>query len=489
MRRSQMRLTSDADSYDCHGPATNTPVILADEVSYMLQFSDGESTATNTPVILADEVSYMLQFSDGESEDVQFEFKHLDPEDAIFARRLLLSETKFAGLPGFSSGRIEVRARLTREVSGRRAFHTHLPPRLKDWTAEELRSFFEAYPAGCGQAVRNAGGICYGRGLDGRRLELKRDLVAFLQKEVDGMEAEDAQMLIEDLGCFSNPEYDVKIEFRTSTPDACADVGEAVAAGIPRLYAPRQSQIPPSVQPVAAAPAAPYSTEHSSQSAHRSHGASCHIASTPGAPGAPPLTPPKEFHFFICHHQGSGGDQAHLLFDALRSRGYKVWYDNGVQSDARNLHGMQRGVRSSACLLLLLSGRKEKAGVPDSSGVYEGPFTRWYCHHEMATARSERLPVIGVMEVEERYNKADLVEEKRRARTGGANGGPISEHAEDILALLDGPNSVVFLPFRRQQHETEAMLAEICSQYVSKVVNSAQTGNSPWDRNEGCRVS
>jgi hypothetical protein len=51
-----------------------------------------------------------------------------------------------------------------------------------------------------------------------------------------------------------------------------------------------------------------------------------------------------------------------------------------------------------------------------------------------------------------------------------------------ILALMDGPNSVVFLPFRRQQHEMVAMLAEICSQYVSKVVNSAQTGNSPWDR-------
>jgi hypothetical protein len=95
---------------------------------------------------------------------------------------------------------------------------------------------------------------------------------------------------------------------------------------------------------------------------------------------------------------------------------------------------MQRGVRSSACLLLLLTGKKESA-------VYEGPFTR------MATARSERLPVIGVMEVDERYNKADLVEERHRARTGGANGGPITPHAEDILALLDGPNSVVFLPF------------------------------------------
>ena len=106
----------------------------------------------------------------------------------------------------------------------------------------------------------------------------------------------------------------------------------------------------------------------------------------------------------------------------------------------------------------------------------------------MATARSERLPVIGVREVEDRYNKADLAEEKRRARTGAANGGPITPRAEDILALLDGPNSVVFLPFRRQQNEMEAMLAEICSQYASKVVNSAQNGNSPWDRDSSAQA-
>ncbi len=195
----------------------------------------------------------------------------------------------------------------------------------------------------------------------------------------------------------------------------------------------------------------------------------------------PPLTPPKNYHFFICHHQGSGGDQAHLLCEALRFRGYKVWYDNCVQSEERNLEGMQRGVRSSACLLLLLSGRKEFAGVPDSSGVYEGPFTRWYCHQEMAAARSERLPVIGVMEVEDRYNKVDFVEEKRRARTGGRNGGPISEHAEDILALLEGDRSVVFINFRRDRDEWECMLDKICLEYVTKVVDPSQR-TSPWDR-------
>ena len=197
----------------------------------------------------------------------------------------------------------------------------------------------------------------------------------------------------------------------------------------------------------------------------------------------PPLTPPKIYHFFICHHQGSGGDQAHLLCEALKARGYAVWYDNCVQTDERNLEGMQRGVRSSACLLLFLSGRKERAGVPDSSGVYEGPFTRWYCHQEMAAARSERLPVIGVMEVEDRYNKVDFAEERRRARTGGANGGPISEHAENILALLEGDRSVVFINFRRDRDEWECMLDKICLEYVTKVVEAAQPQRtSPWDR-------
>ena len=96
-------------------------------------------------------------------------------------------------------------------------------------------------------------------------------------------------------------------------------------------------------------------------------------------------------------------------------------------------------------------------------------------------ARSERLPVIGVMQVEDRYNKVDVLEERRRARTGGANGGPISEHAEDILALLDGDRNVVFINFRRPQHEWDAMLAEICREYVTKVVDPAQR-TSPWDR-------
>jgi hypothetical protein len=42
----------------------------------------------------------------------------------------------------------------------------------------------------------------------------------------------------------------------------------------------------------------------------------------------PPLRDGSSFHFFICHHQGSGGDQAHLVCMLLENLGYRVWHDN-----------------------------------------------------------------------------------------------------------------------------------------------------------------
>ena len=96
--------------------------------------------------------------------------------------------------------------------------------------------------------------------------------------------------------------------------------------------------------------------------------------------------------------QGSGGDQAHLLCKLLEDKGYRVWHDNSQRADQRNLQGMKKGVRESECLMIFLSGRKEKGGKLDSAGEYEGPFTRWFCHEEMATAHAESLRCIGVME-------------------------------------------------------------------------------------------
>ncbi len=187
----------------------------------------------------------------------------------------------------------------------------------------------------------------------------------------------------------------------------------------------------------------------------------------------------KKYHFFICHHQSSGGDQSHILKEGLENRGYKIWYDNGQHAAERNLAGMEEGVRQSCCLLVFLSGRRETNSMADPTGVYEGVFTRWFCHKELAKAREFNLPVVGVREEgrspEDKSNVADFAEERRRARTG-KDGGPISEHAEDILVLLEGPQSVVFLPFRRQQHEKAAMLSEIVRIARDKVARC----ETPW---------
>ncbi len=80
----------------------------------------------------------------------------------------------------------------------------------------------------------------------------------------------------------------------------------------------------------------------------------------------------KQYHYFICHHQGSGGNQAKILYDQLTGLGCSVWYDNEMPATERNLDGMQRGVRASATLLLFLSGREESNGMPDKNGKYEG---------------------------------------------------------------------------------------------------------------------
>jgi hypothetical protein len=101
-----------------------------------------------------------------------------------------------------------------------------------------------------------------------------------------------------------------------------------------------------------------------------------------------PLARGKKYHFFLCHHQGSGGNQCALLKEWLEARGCEVWYDNGQHASDRNLAGMQEGLRQSMCLLLFLSGRNETNQMPDPNGTYEGPFTRWFCHMEMATAGS-----------------------------------------------------------------------------------------------------
>jgi hypothetical protein len=162
----------------------------------------------------------------------------------------------------------------------------------------------------------------------------------------------------------------------------------------------------------------------------------------------------KKKHFFICHHQSSGGDQAHILSELLTQMGYSVWYDNSVEPDERNIRGMRKGVRESACVLIFWSGREEVDRVPNPHGDYEGTFTRWYCHEEMTEAHRARVPFIGVMESMVEHGKPDKGLEQQRARTA-RDGGPVSLFVEQNLRLLD---EVCFIPFRRQVHEVDAML-------------------------------
>eukprot|EP01046_Picozoa_sp_COSAG06_P014552 COSAG06_NODE_905_length_11625_cov_24.210394_4_plen_1137_part_00 len=197
---------------------------------------------------------------------------------------------------------------------------------------------------------------------------------------------------------------------------------------------------------------------------------------------SPPATPPlssteiasqlevlelaegKKFHFFLCHHQASGGDQANLLCLHLKRLGYKVWYDNGVSAEQRNLAGMKRGVVESECMLIFLSGQVETDPQLDSKGNYEGTFTRWFCHEEMRTARENRLRIIGVKEEDERHGKPDFGLEKSRCLSGGLDGTPVNTHARQNLVLLD---QVCFTPFRRLGHELQGMLDEIVRQFKS----------------------
>jgi hypothetical protein len=176
----------------------------------------------------------------------------------------------------------------------------------------------------------------------------------------------------------------------------------------------------------------------------------------------PPLPHGKRYHFFLCHHQNSGGDQSHLLCESLTARGFSVWYDNSQQGVHRNIDGMKTGVQESVCLLLFLSGRKENQdGNADSNGEYEGLFTRWFCHEEMSTAHAAGLRCIGVMETDTRKGAPDLSLEKGRAISGGPREQPVHPDAHANIHLLD---DICFIPFRREAHEKEAMLNEIIKQ-------------------------
>ena len=149
----------------------------------------------------------------------------------------------------------------------------------------------------------------------------------------------------------------------------------------------------------------------------------------------------EEKEFFAAHHGASPRPYKLILCNFFGSKKCKHMKNSPFCLYAH-------GVTDAWCTKCKLSGHLQSSCGNDPVGsCTPDELVPRYCDQEAATARSERLPVIGVMEVDELYNKADLAEEKHRESTGGANGGPISPRAEDILALLDGPNPAL-LPLK-----------------------------------------
>jgi len=93
-----------------------------------------------------------------------------------------------------------------------------------------------------------------------------------------------------------------------------------------------------------------------------------------------------------------------------------------------------------------------------TSCCWAGLFTRYFCHAEMTAAREADLEIVGVMEEDARHGRPNFDEERRRALTGGENGGPVHPQAEENIKLLD---QVCFIPRRTQEHEVRAMVNEI----------------------------
>ena len=184
---------------------------------------------------------------------------------------------------------------------------------------------------------------------------------------------------------------------------------------------------------------------------------------------------PRKYDFFICHHQGSGGLQARSLSDDLTRRGYTVWLDNKVDRSERTLDGMCRGVQSSRNIIIILTGRYEIYNTgnpcgPDSNGAtYQSPFSRWFCHEELKTARAAHVNIMGVQEMDQRFSKPDFGLCKASA------GGHVATVVEANLKLLD---DICFIPLHAEKHERSAMLEEIEKQADSGIFHEGNALSS-----------
>ena len=190
------------------------------------------------------------------------------------------------------------------------------------------------------------------------------------------------------------------------------------------------------------------------------------------------LPPGKEYHFFLCHHQGSGGDAVTNLQGWLEGYGFRCWRDNDQNMEERDVAGMRDGIKKSDCFLLFYSGRfetiLERTGeaVVDTHGTYESPFTRKYCHIEMLTCHQQGLPVVVVQDVNDSRNRSVRNREWDRMREESVHWDlsvysdiAAREQTNDIVERNMELMSQLSIPFRRQKHEVDgALLPEIVRQ-------------------------
>ena len=64
------------------------------------------------------------------------------------------------------------------------------------------------------------------------------------------------------------------------------------------------------------------------------------------------------------------GDQSCIAKEGLGGLVCKVWHGNDQHAANRNLARMEEGVSNTPCLLVLMSGRRERSSMPNPTGTY-----------------------------------------------------------------------------------------------------------------------
>ncbi len=136
----------------------------------------------------------------------------------------------------------------------------------------------------------------------------------------------------------------------------------------------------------------------------------------------------RKYDFFINHTQATGADQCGKLALLLKGRGATVWYD--MHADDLTKQGMEKGMSQSRNILIFLS---------------KGTMKRPYCQAEQRWAKAYGCNFVGVIEVDNRHNAANILEEKENAPS-------------DLKCILD---EVEFIPFRRRDYEEATMVEEL----------------------------